>query len=94
MISGIDWVDTPAAGIESSKSPLSSATGCTKNLISHLPAANPAPAATSQELSGLKTKTIQVNNDTKPGSVASVSDLKDLSTTDFGKPKKSKRRNW
>jgi hypothetical protein len=43
-------------------------------------------------LSGLKTKTIQVNGD-KPGSVASVSDLKDLSKIDLGRPKKSKRKN-
>ncbi len=44
-------------------------------------------------LSGLKTKTIQVNSNDKPGSVASVSELKELSTMDLGSKKKSKRRN-
>ena len=49
------------------------------------------PADLKDILSGLKTKTIQVN-DGKPESVASIKEIEELSKDTFKKPKKSRRK--
>jgi hypothetical protein len=49
------------------------------------------PANIKDILSGLKTKKINLKDDTS-GSVASVHDLEELSKTNLGKPKKSRRK--
>ena len=49
------------------------------------------PADLKDILSGLKTKTIQVN-DSKPESVASIKEIEELQKDSFKKPKKSRRK--